>query len=196
MGKSSKASLPTAEVFERYLIEHCSPTLASIKTGNLFTISYSDVENLNSQIAEWNAALNGKGISIVTLRRGSGRALIYVFRRSKLADDFRKSGVKGFLEKCGYRHTNVDYAVENLRSKLSENESFPHEIGLFLGYPLDDVIGFIVNEGKNCECTGFWKVYCNRCEAERTFDKFRKCNSVYCRLWQQGRSIQQLTVPN
>ena len=85
-------------------------------------------------------------------------------------------------------------AMMRTKRRLFENRSFPHEIGLFLGYPLDDVIGFIRNEGRNCKYTGFWKVYCNEEEAARIFEKFRKCRDVYMRLWQQGKSVLQLTV--
>lgn len=186
--------MPTAEVFEQYLIEHCSPTLASIKTGNLFTISYSDVENLNVLVAKWDNILKVKGVSIAILRHRKSKALIYVYRRNKLENDLKKGDVQAFLKLCGYSCTDVDYAICNLSNRLYEDEDFPHEIGLFLGYPLCDVVGFISNGGKNCKCTGFWKVYFNQSEAERIFEKFRRCISVYCRLWRQGRSIQQLTV--
>lgn len=179
---------------ERCLIEHCSPTLASIKTGNLFTISCSDADKLFKQIEECNHCLRKKGVSIVALRKSESKVLLYVYRRDKLEEDFRKPGVACFLNNCGYENIDVDYAVKRLSQKLSASSEFPHEIGLFLGYPLGDVIGFIVNEGRNCKCTGYWKVYCNLPEAEKAFAKFNKCKSVYCRLWQQGRTIQQLTV--
>ena len=68
------------------------------------------------------------------------------------------------------------------------------EIGLFLGYPVEDVLGFIENAGQNCKCCGCWKVYCNECEAVRTFARYKKCRDIYKRLWQEGRSVLQLTV--
>ena len=68
------------------------------------------------------------------------------------------------------------------------------EIGLFLGYPLGDVAGFIRNRGKNCKCSGCWKVYCNELEAQKRFAQIQKCRQVYTRLWTQGRSLWQLTV--
>ena len=78
--------------------------------------------------------------------------------------------------------------------RLGEGDSFPHEIGIFLGYPLGDVMGFIQNAGKNCKCSGCWKVYCDECEARRLFAQFQKCREIYARLWNQGRSVWQLTV--
>ena len=63
--------------------------------------------------------------------------------------------------------------LERLKSRLMHTDEFPHEIGIFLGYPLDDVKGFIDNAGQNSKCTGCWKVYCNECEAIKTFAKFK-----------------------
>lgn len=56
-----------------------------------------------------------------------------------------------------------------MKDRLHMCEKFPHEIGLFLDYPLVDVIGFIRNTGKNCKCSGCWKAYGNAKEAEKTF---------------------------
>ena len=65
------------------------------------------------------------------------------------------------MERYGYTDTSVDGAIEWLRMRLASGDGFPHEIGLFLGYPVEDVLGFIENAGQNCKCCGCWKVYCN-----------------------------------
>ena len=135
-----------------------------------------------------------KGLSLFILQKQENRALIYVCRMKKLQQDLEKPGVMNLLRKYGYQDTDPHHAISHLIERLEENGTFPHEIGLFLGYPLDDVIGFIVNKGKNCHCIGCWKVYCNKEEAERTFCKYKKCTDVYNRLWRNGRSIQKLTV--
>ena len=182
-------------MLERYFIEHCSPTLASLKTASLFTyICDSDCE-LIRQVQAWNYSFQAKGLSLVVLRRRQGRALLYVYRKSSLHHDLCSPGVARFLSSYGYGDIhNMDAALERLKNRLSDSEVFPHEIGVFLGYPLGDVIGFIQNAGQNCKCTGCWKVYCNECEAVRLFAKYQKCRDVYLRLWNQGRSVLQLTV--
>mgnify|MGYP005814277773 FL=1 len=182
-------------MLERYLVEHCSPTLASIKTANLFTFAYQSSEELNTYVKEWNQKFRSKGISIAILRNRSQKALLYVYRKEKLNADLRKPGVTEFLAEHGYEEFHADYGIEQLKKKFSEDESFPHEIGLFLGYPLEDVIGFIENAGKNSKCSGCWKVYCNECETLKLFAQFKKCKDVYLRLFLQGkRSVLQLTV--
>lgn len=183
------------KMIEKYLVKNCSPTLASIKTANLFSINHLGEENLKKQIEEWNHKLCDKGVSLILLRNRNNIALVYVCRKSRLREDLSKAGVAEFLKGYGYTSTDVDYAIERLSSRLSTEDEFPHEIGIFLSYPLGDVIGFIENAGKNSKCTGCWKVYCNECEAVKTFAKFKKCREVYSRLWSEGsKTVWQLTV--
>lgn len=78
--------------------------------------------------------------------------------------------------------------------RLKESATFPHEIGLFLGYPPEDVSGFIENKPGSCKCVGHWKVYGNMAEAQRMFDQYKKCTDVYCRCWAAGESLERLTV--
>ncbi len=179
---------------EDYLIEHCSPTLASLKTANLFNYQYLSEEELYGYIRSLNRSLSGKGVSVTILRKLEHSALIYVYRRQKLQEDLNRPGTAEFLQTCGYDAFTVERAIAKLRRRIAEAGGFPHEIGLFLGYPLGDVIGFIENSGRNSKCSGCWKVYCNECEAVRLFAKFDKCKAVYKRLFQEGKPLSQLTV--
>lgn len=182
-------------MIEKYLIEHCAPTLASLKTANLFTYYYENSSELSEHLILWNKTFINKGIELILLKTQKNFALIYVCRKKRLQNDLNKPGVAEFLSEYDYESTDVNYAIQKLKKRLNESPSFPHEIGIFLDYPLGDVIGFIANSGENSKCTGCWKVYCNECEAVRIFAKFRKCREVYTRLWSEGkRNILQLTV--
>lgn len=179
---------------ENYLIEHCSPTLASLKTANLFNYIYESEEQLHGYIAKLNESLEETGVSVAILRKCQRSALIYVYRQKKLEEDLRQEGVAGFLQRYGYEEFSAKAAIALLRTRFGREGEFPHEIGIFLGYPLGDVCGFIENAGRNSKCSGCWKVYCNECEAIRLFAKFDKCKEVYKRLFHQGKTVRQLTV--
>lgn len=181
-------------MLEKYLVKNCSPTLASLKTANLINVPFDNRGELFSSLSEWNSRLNSKGVDLILLKIGKNSALVYVCRKSSLQRDLNSNGVFDFLKQFGYKSTDVDYCIKRLANRLSLSASFPHEIGVFLGYPLDDVIGFIDNRGQNSKCCGCWKVYCNECEALKTFAKFKKCTKIYCKLWSQGRSVLKLTV--
>ena len=180
---------------DNYLIEHCSPTLASLKTANMFSCTYESENSLETAIYAQNELLGAKGVELLVLRKVNHSALIYVCRKKMLSNDLRKRGVAEFLSTYGYSSTDTEYAINKLKSRLEEESGFPHEIGIFLSYPPDDVKGFIEQGSRNCLCSGCWKVYCNECEAVKMFNKFKKCREVYSRLYAEGsRDILQLTV--
>lgn len=190
-------------MFEQELIEHCSPTLASIKAASLFTYTYKSLNELYLRVAYWNSKMKRKGITfdILSENVGVNKALIYVYRRADLEKILNREDIKKFLLQQGYLADdgiNVSVNCENiilqLKKKFEKSNQFPHEIGIFLEYPIGDVKGFIENHGCNCICTGYWKVYCNEEEAEKTFRKYKKCRDIYMKLWINGRSVMQLTV--
>lgn len=182
-------------MLERMLIRHCSPTLGGLKTANLFNFSFLSKKELNDTLMEWNEELSSKGVSLHIIGIRKERALIYVCRTSMLTRDMQKDGVRDFLGGYGYRNFSASGCINKLTERIRHSPEFPHEIGLFLGYPLTDVKGFIKNEGKNYKCTGEWKVYCNECEAISQFEKFKKCREVYTKLFENRvRSVFQLTV--
>ncbi len=181
-------------MLDRYLIWNCSPTLASLKTANLFTVDYVLYSELQENLDFWNTNLYSKGIKLSILRKKDNKALIYVYREKLLMQDLNKTGVKEFLEEYGYRNIDTNYAVEMLKSRIEESIEFPHEIGLFLGYPFEDVKEFIAHDGKNCKCVGCWKVYYNECESIRRFELFKKCTNLYRFHWNKGKSIMKLAI--
>ncbi len=176
---------------EQLIVEHCAPTLAGLKTANLVNCRK---ENAAAALERCVASLKGKGIESAVLSERKDGALVYVYRRDRLQCDLSCGEAKRILESCGYKNCDVSECLEHLKKRIAEEKCFPHEIGLFLGYPAEDVKGFIEHRGKNFKCSGYWKVYCNECEAKKTFDRYKKCIDVYTRVYMQGSSIEKLTV--
>ena len=137
---------------EKCIIEHCSPTLAGLKPAGLFSCCGLFEEDMLRQVKELNMKLNPKDIVVSVMTRKDGRALIYVYRKSRLKKELQNKETSEFLAKYGYSHLSVEKAVARLKNRLAQSEGFPHEIGVFLGYPLGDVVGFIENGGRNCKC--------------------------------------------
>lgn len=179
---------------DQLLIRLCSPTLAGLKTGNLFTTECADRSKFNNEVREFNARLSKKGIRMIPVRFARGHALIYVYRPSYLKRDFANEEVCRILKEKGYSCGNADRCVAELARHLQKDSVFPHEIGLFLGYPVEDVLGFMKSPEKGVKYTGFWKVYGDKEAALKTFDKYRKCTEVYCRAHRNGSTLEQLTV--
>ncbi len=76
-------------MIDKKLVQHCSPTLAGMKTANLFNYRFDSEEILISTVHKLNYQLRNKGISLLVLRKQRDKALIYVFRKSRLESDLR-----------------------------------------------------------------------------------------------------------
>ena len=181
-------------MLEKYLVEHCSPTLASLKTANLLRCCCPDRMKMRECVTYWNQQFSQKGIRMMILKEWKEMTLIYLYRPERLKEDLSNSAARELLIQLGYQEFNPDSALLHLKHRMKEEKQFPHEIGIFLGYPLEDVTGFLENEGKNYSCRGLWKVYGDAGKAQCIFQKFRKCHDIYCKRWQEGYSIQKLTV--
>ena len=160
----------------------------------LFNFSFTCLEKLKNQTQDLNAILNLKGIMIKILKCTDNKALIYVYRPNKLINDLLNNEARRFLKEAGYKTCDMSKCIDTLAMRLANRDDFPHEIGLFLGYPLHDVKGFIENVGKNYKCAGCWKVYDNEVTAKKVFEKYKKCKHNYCKKFLKGLSIQQLTI--
>ena len=177
-----------------YLVRNCAPTLAGIKPANLFTYPYEEKEAILGSIRRMNQRLRAKGIRIIPLRFSENNVLIYLYRPAKRSADLEDSTAAKLLRQCGYPCNSCGHCVVKLGQKLRAQEDFPHEIGLFLGYPPEDVCGFIENKARNCKCVGCRKVYGDEEAAKKKFAQYRKCTHVYCDQWAKGKDIERLTV--
>lgn len=179
---------------EELVIQHCSPTLAGLKTGSLFSCPCQSEEEARREVRRLNQILVPKGLSVLPLRCMDGRALIYIYRPDWLRRDLAQEDVSALLERMGYTCLSPDRCLLELMRRLQREADFPHEIGLFLGYPPEDVRGFIEHGGKGCKCVGCWKVYGDAEQARKRFALYQKCTESYCRQWSRGASIGRLTV--
>ena len=146
-----------------------------------------------------NELFRRKGIRVMSLRYRDGKALLYLYRPRRLQKDLEHGTARQLLERFGYPTGNGKYIMQNyciahLTERLCAEHDFPHEIGLFLGYPPEDVRGFIDDGSRACKASGYWKVYGDVQEAEKLFGKYRKCTGVYLRCWRNGTPVEKLAV--
>lgn len=180
---------------EEMIIRHCSPTLMGIKTGNMFSFAYTSAVSLKEDIREMNRRLKGKGLRVLPLRISPQSALIYVYRPKKLQSDLNNAIARKLLLKKGYTFFRGENCVVKLIERIKVSDNFPHEIGLFLGYPPEDVKGFIEQGARSCKFTGVWKVYSDENRAKNLFEEYKKCteDNIFKMLKYNSR-IEDLAV--
>lgn len=181
-------------MLEELIVRHCSPTLAGIKTGNLFNCQVKDPEALSADIRQMNKQFVPRGIRLIPVKYKDGRALIYLYRPEKLKSDLADCTAQKILAEKDYPVRQTDRCVAHLVRRLDREEAFPHEIGLFLGYPPEDVEAFMENGAAGAKYIGVWKVYGNVEAAKCKFARFQKCSRVYWDAFQKDHSFERLIV--
>ena len=179
---------------EENIINNCAPTLAGLKTGSLFNAFYKSKSELLCDIAHFNRMLAGKGLRVIPLRFSQSSALIYLYRPDKLKRDLNDPEAAKILAESGYESRESSKCISRLMRRLRESGDFPHEIGLFLSYPPEDVRGFIENRGKNAKAGGLWKVYGDVESAEALFERFKRCTVSYRRAFERGKRLGDLAL--
>lgn len=185
---------------EDLIVQHCSPTLAGLKTGNMFSVSFDSGDDMVTEMRRINRILTRRGLRAIPFRTCRDSWLVYIFRPDCLKRDLAAPEALDILKEKGYRVENPACCLAQLAEKICEHQEFPHEIGLFLGYPPEDVRGFIDSCCKKCgasrgaKFTGYWKVYGDEQEASRRFARFDKCIKAYRDALGHGRTLEQLIV--
>lgn len=177
--------------FGEKLAMHTAPTLLGIKCGSLVSLSSAEFD-LNSHIEMFNQKACGKGLKIRKLYDNKGRSLLLIYNKKLMQKRLADNDVKELLSYFGYSDAfSAEEYLNRLGARISENDTFPHEIGIFLDYPLEDVIGFMENKGGNYKLCGCWKVYGNEEKARRTFMNYEKCKKLLCTKLDQGVDLYQ-----
>lgn len=177
-----------AQRFQSTLVRHCAPALAGIKPADLISWggSVGAADAAGPILAEAGVALEQLG------RRGD-RQLLLIYRRDRLAAQLLRPEVQAQLRRDGYPVDRGPAAmVDWLKQALRQPGEFPHEVGLFLGYPAADVEGFRLHRGLDYLYSGLWKVYADVEGAKRTFAQYRRCQLELSRKLSTGGALAQL----
>ena len=182
--------------FEQVLAAQCAPTLAGVKPASLFRWRGKDLAAACRTVAAWGRTVARSGLSVRVLKLcpKDGALLVYVYRERQLAALLADGETQAFLRGAGYRPGGCGDMLTQLSQRLRCAEEFPHEIGVFLGYPLEDVKGFIRYGGRNFTCCGCWKAYGDPEQAQALFSRYHRCTALYQRLLDRGVPLRELIV--
>lgn len=102
---------------------------------------------------------------------GTDRRLVLFYQEKSLNNYLNIKDNRSYLENIGYPvSSGLTALLDCLNGRLANG--FPHEIGIFLGYPMEDVRAFIEHKGKDYLLSRYWKVYSHPRRAERIFHLF------------------------
>lgn len=179
--------------FERALAFYCAPTLAGLKPASLMACAQEEYPTLERIAVQYAQLLRPLGLSIEIVCRCAHRYLVLIYREKLLRRRLQQPEAAALLRAAGYpAHAALDEMLARLKRRMAKNPDFPHEIGVFLGYPLADVRGFQQNQGKNYKLCKYWKVYADVARAQACFDRYDRCRERFIHQLAQGKSLTQL----
>ncbi len=178
--------------FEQTLAFHGAPSMAGIKPADLFSWA-GEPEDTQALIQRFSREMARTGIQVRRLCFCRGRSLILVCRPNRLQEHLEQEKIRTLLLRDGYPvEDGLEAMLEYLTGRILSCESFPHEVGLFLGYPVEDVEGFREHDGRNFKVCGLWKVYSDVERAQECFRRYSCCRKGLCRRLERGCSLDRV----
>ena len=171
------------------LILQCAPFLKGIKIACILNITEENSRELYE-------ILEGTGIKFKILTRNHGKCLVFLYPRESFSRYLKRTDVRECLGFYGYEDVEPEKMLERLSKRVCQYSDgeicFPHEIGAFLDYPIDDVKCFIEKDGKDSLFSGYWKVYNNPGRAKMIFWAYDKAKTSAVNEYLIGKNIRDI----
>ena len=157
MPRSRIGSTDPVERLSGKLLYSAAAVVERIKPSSLYNfVSPKEIFLWKQERSLLLARLN---LSAYTLYKQDDFLSVLFYREELLAAHLKRPEIAGFLRALGYpSKDDLCGRLASLKERYSIRD-YPHEIGVFLGYPLADVWGFINNKGQNYKACKYWKVY-------------------------------------
>ncbi len=167
----------------------CAPLIKGIKMSNLLIVSSSDEDAVR-------VILKKSGIIHYRLLRQDDKTTFLLFRKAQLVSYLQGSDVQRILKASGYGDLSLGGILRmfqyRFETHMNQGEGFPHEVGLLLGYPVEDVVGFIENRGKNYLYSGYWKVYADVVTKAKLFEAYESAKEELIVLLSKGHEMRHI----
>lgn len=177
------------ESLEVQLLLQCAPMIVGLKASNLLIIA-------SENEADARRILNGTKISCARLARMDKKTTMLIYHEQWVKEYLASREVSDLLRVLGYEGKGFYEVLHSVRKKyrsyMKKEGEFPHELGLLLGYPAEDVKGYMDNKGRNYLCTGYWQVYADPAAKLNLFQKFELARERLIRAIFDGKEIQEL----
>ncbi|GAA0737577.1 DUF3793 family protein [Clostridium oceanicum] len=163
-----------------------APTIANEKVSSLLTFLKDSERNSYEYWEKYKYELKKEFcLEFYELKKDDNRIVVLFYNKDKLVHTLSKENHIKFLKRFGYKEDmNLKEMLNVLRTRY-ENVC-PHEMGIFLGYPLEDVSEFIYRPNKKCLMIGYWKVYHNMEQAKEIFKNYDLAKNKIVNLLAEG----------
>jgi len=164
-----------------HLMLECAEVLAGVKPANLISLGNRPQLCGRNLYQLWQShhgelAPRLTDLTIMVLQTKERALLLLCYNKAQLERHLAHAGIRTLLHKAGYSaDASTTTLLGELRRRIGSSDSFPHEIGLFIGYPAKDVAAFmgLIKLPFACQC--LWKIYGNPVQSLDLAEKYRCC---------------------
>ena len=150
----------------------------------------------DKELARISMKLHNTNISLIILCTCKKRHLVMVYRAKELEEHLRSKEVSDYLREFGYRRDDIISNLIRLHQRMNgfynKMKEFPHEVGVFLGYPICDIKGFLENKGERYLHSGYWKIYGNLEETRKKFLSYDEAREIAIDEFLSGRELESI----
>lgn len=182
----------TCEDFSKWLIELLGPVILGAKAGEIisFPTFAPDYEQKMYYVKE--LFKDKKSIKYREIDMCGQCRKIFFYNPQKMDRVLSDSRIRKFLDILDYpRHEDSEAIFDYFIEKMHTSSEFPHEIGIFLGYPLKDVMGFMGYGSLKLTKTHAWKVYGDSRISDMVYKEIREARD-FMRSIIQDKSVCEI----
>lgn len=151
------------ECLAAFLAMETAEVLEGVKPANLINLADRRQPCGRNLFRLWrrhgHSLLAASGLAWRELPGRRGGVLLLIYRPETLAELLSRPATQAVLSRAGYANPGDSAAaLEQLANRLTQ-DGFPHEIGVFLGYPLKDVAAFLGWVDLPFTSQALWRIY-------------------------------------
>ena len=213
-------SLPYSRVetfLQQGIARYCAPVLMGMKPSGMFNVvRYHEVGKrpcgkpimaqaapgqVELAVEQMDATLREAGVRLRVMAHRKGSSMVFVWRPALMRAFIGRDPEATMLEIEGYDVSSSEACVDRLQARVLSfdarprnpdgSDRFPHEVGFLLGYPLDDVMGFVRTRASTL-ARGWWNVYSDVERAQRVFRTYDACVTLADRRMCEGATLAGL----
>jgi hypothetical protein len=187
------------ECLAAFLALETAEVLAGAKPANLIRLGNRRQSCGRNLFLLWRAfgvsLLADSGLQALPLRESGEGSLLLFFSGTLLYRQLRDPAVAAFLQQLGYPPPgDLPGTLAELQRRFRAGSALPHEIGLFLGYPLKDVAGYMGRTDLPCTGCRMWRIYGDPTPSLALSDRFIVCRNLMAKRLRATRSPMALLL--
>lgn len=174
---------------EFQMVLQCAPVLAGVKLSNLLIVEADALYRVFNLLEE-------SPIHCFLLKKDEAKAVLFLYYPKKLQEYLLQEDIRHFMRKFGYEDCAHWRVLSEFQRRyldyMEHRQKFPHEMGILLGYPVEDVAGFQENQGRDFLYTGYWKVYGHLAQKIVLFRLYEQVREQQIQMFAAGLRVREL----